>query len=419
MSIAGSQSTPFDLPLHTVLRQFKADDEAKTALAHLGFSPKEDAMRQLEWALREKDREKILTLREKVDTEIKDLPVATESEPKSPAGIEINAVDKEGKSALILAAELGFIHCVLVLLDNHADPDCIDKNGKTALIYLKELSQRIFTALHNEVKEENVNEEQDSLAIINERELDLEALMQAINQLSPAPADVSFPSSLASSKAPTRRSSIVRTPVGEDVASDAEQEVSEPSLSETRLGSFSGTTSTEQYAIFFRFMLNTFSHTPRAGTPSEEDSIAYTSSAEFRAKVLRFQNLRRYTQKQDPRMAIKSNSVSARREVVPSVEEGGLTRRHTVSYSRKPFLPADPESATPLRRDSLTSRSGAATPIQDGSKTPSRGSIADLAESLSGFLVSPTADPPQEGEVIHQTPEAGSLAAPVKNASIL
>jgi ankyrin repeat protein len=47
--------------------------------------------------------------------------------------VRIDAVDEEGKTALMFAVETGQIHLVKYLLDAGANVDVIDKNGLTAL----------------------------------------------------------------------------------------------------------------------------------------------------------------------------------------------------------------------------------------------------------------------------------------------
>ncbi len=51
------------------------------------------------------------------------------------AGMDVNAVDKEGSTALMIAAEKGDIELARVLLQNGADVNARNRDGYTALMY--------------------------------------------------------------------------------------------------------------------------------------------------------------------------------------------------------------------------------------------------------------------------------------------
>lgn len=65
-------------------------------------------------------------------------------------GADINAPDKDGKTALMIAAEHGELECVQILLEAGADRALLDKLGKTALDYARE-SAKIWKGLRIEV----------------------------------------------------------------------------------------------------------------------------------------------------------------------------------------------------------------------------------------------------------------------------
>lgn len=65
-------------------------------------------------------------------------------------GADVNARDKDGKTALMIAAEHGELECVQLLLEAGADRALLDKLGNTALDYARE-SAKIWKELRIEV----------------------------------------------------------------------------------------------------------------------------------------------------------------------------------------------------------------------------------------------------------------------------
>jgi ankyrin repeat protein len=65
-------------------------------------------------------------------------------------GADVNARDKDGKTALMIAAEHGELECVRLLLEAGADRALLDKLGNTALDYARE-SAKIWKGLRIEV----------------------------------------------------------------------------------------------------------------------------------------------------------------------------------------------------------------------------------------------------------------------------
>jgi ankyrin repeat protein len=58
------------------------------------------------------------------------------------AGADVNAKDRQGKTALVVASEKGHLDSVKILLDNGADVNAKTKDGCTALMFAENIGHR-------------------------------------------------------------------------------------------------------------------------------------------------------------------------------------------------------------------------------------------------------------------------------------